>query len=253
MNLIDGLTLKFKRSQNPVIRKMKRAIAWVFFSPTVPRWPRFLYPLLRVIYELHFLLLNVFRTLYTTLYRGPLFQARCASFGKGVMLEGLPFVSGHARIHVGNRVRLGGKVCIFSGAAYDEPRLVLGDRCIVGWNTYISVSREVIIEEDAIISYDCRIADTDGHPRDADLRAARQPPAASEIRPVRICKKAFVGNGCHVMKGVTIGEGAVIGANSVVISNIPPYCLAMGNPAEVFIRNFGRPKRAASAESSGDR
>ena len=46
------------------------------------------------------------------------------------------------------------------------------------------------------------------------------------------------------MKGVTIGEGAIIGANSVVIHNIPPYCLAMGNPAEVILRNVGRPPPA---------
>ena len=43
------------------------------------------------------------------------------------------------------------------------------------------------------------------------------------------------------MKGVTIGEGAIIGANSVVISNIPAYALALGNPAEVLIKNFGIP------------
>jgi virginiamycin A acetyltransferase len=50
------------------------------------------------------------------------------------------------------------------------------------------------------------------------------------------------------MKGVTVGEGAVIGANSVVISDIPPYCLAMGNPAEVQSRNYRWPAdKAASA------
>ena len=47
------------------------------------------------------------------------------------------------------------------------------------------------------------------------------------------------------MKGVTIGEGAIIGANSVVISDIPPYCLAMGNPAEVILRNLGKKKTPA--------
>jgi len=42
-----------------------------------------------------------------------------------------------------------------------------------------------------------------------------------------------------VMKGVTIGEGAVIGVNSVVVTDIPPYCVAMGNPARVVIKNAG--------------
>ena len=59
--------------------------------------------------------------------------------------------------------------------------------------------------------------------------------------PVRICRDAWIGYGTQILKGVTIGEGAVIGANSVVISNIPAYALAMGNPAEVLIRNYGVP------------
>ena len=46
------------------------------------------------------------------------------------------------------------------------------------------------------------------------------------------------------MKGVTIGEGAIIGANSVVISDVPPFALALGNPAEVLIRGFGKPSTA---------
>ena len=44
------------------------------------------------------------------------------------------------------------------------------------------------------------------------------------------------------MKGVTIGEGAIIGANSVVISDIPPYCLALGNPAR-FISEITEGRR----------
>jgi serine acetyltransferase len=49
------------------------------------------------------------------------------------------------------------------------------------------------------------------------------------------------------MKGVTIGEGAVIGANSVVISDVPDYALALGNPAQVLIRGFGKPSTARKA------
>ena len=59
---------------------------------------------------------------------------------------------------------------------------------------------------------------------------------------MRICRDAMIGNGTHIMKGVTIGEGAIISANSVVINDIPPYAIAMGNPAEVIVRGGGRPK-----------
>ena len=61
---------------------------------------------------------------------------------------------------------------------------------------------------------------------------------------MRICRYAFIGNGSHVMKGATIGEGATVAANSLVISNVPPYSLAVGNPAEVLFRNYGLPSTA---------
>jgi acetyltransferase-like isoleucine patch superfamily enzyme len=156
----------------------------------------------------------------------------------------MPYVEGHVQIHVGDGVVFGGNVSIASGRMFDEPRLIIGDRVGIGWGTHITVSREVIIEDDVWLPWDCSISDTDGHPREADRRIAKLPPDPKDIRPVRICKRAWIGNGAHIMKGVTIGEGAIIGAGSVVISNIPPYALAMGNPAEVILKNFGLPSTA---------
>jgi acetyltransferase-like isoleucine patch superfamily enzyme len=130
-----------------------------------------------------------------------------------------------------------------AGRLVDKPLLILKDRAEIGWNTSIAVNKEVVIEEHARVSFDCRISDSDGHPRQADLRAQNAPVDVRDIRPVRICKYAWIGNGTHIMKGVTIGEGAVVGANSVVISDVPPYTLVLGNPAEVFMRNFGRPSK----------
>ena len=238
--------LKVRRGETPVYRALRR-VARFLVRPTAPRVPNFLKPPLRLVYELHFWIIRVARLVVTLLYRHPLLQARCASVGRNVALEGLPFISGHAEIHIGNDVTLGGNIFIASGRFVDRPKLILQDRCQLGWNTSITVNQEVVIEEDVMVSYDCRISDSDGHPREADLRARRAPLGARDIRPVRICRYAWIGNATHIMKGVTIGEGAVIGANSVVISNIPSYALAMGNPAEVYFRNYGRPSPSSRA------
>ena len=136
---------------------------------------------------------------------------------------------------------------VSSGRFLDQPRLQIGDRTVIGGGTVISVNREVVIEEDVMISTNCRIADNDGHPREADRRARHAPLSARDIRPVRIRRYAWIGNGAQIMKGVTVGEGAIIGANSVVISNIPDYSIAMGNPAAVILRNAGRPRDQAPA------
>ena len=58
-----------------------------------------------------------------------------------------------------------------------------------------------------------------------------------KIGKVVIKDGAHIGIGAIIMPGVTIGEGAVIGAHSVVTHDIPPYCVAVGSPAKV-IRTF---------------
>jgi acetyltransferase-like isoleucine patch superfamily enzyme len=243
MSLLNRFILKLKRADSPFFRFAKKSV-WMIFNPTLPRIPQFFKPPLRVIYEAHFIGVTVARSILSIFYRNPIFQGRCTTFGKGVSIDGLPFVTGHIEIHLGDYVKIGGNVSILSGRVFDNPRLIIKDRSAIGWNTTLSANREIVIEEDVMISYDCRISDADGHRREADLRAQGEPPKAKDVLPVRICRNAWIGNGTHIMKGVTIGEGAIVGANSVVISNIPPYALAMGNPAEVMLRNVGLPSTA---------
>jgi|TARA_B110000467_G_scaffold98886_1_gene89464 acetyltransferase-like isoleucine patch superfamily enzyme len=54
------------------------------------------------------------------------------------------------------------------------------------------------------------------------------------VKPVKIKKGAVVSVGCIIIAGVTIGENSIVGAGSVVASNIPDNCVAIGNPARVI-------------------
>lgn len=55
----------------------------------------------------------------------------------------------------------------------------------------------------------------------------------AEIKPIRIGRDVWIGSGAKILCGVTIGDGAVIGANAVVNKDIPAYAVAAGVPAKV--------------------
>ena len=56
-------------------------------------------------------------------------------------------------------------------------------------------------------------------------------------KPVRICRRAWIGAGSTILPGVTVGENAVVGAGSVVTHDVAPNTIVAGNPAK-FIRNI---------------
>jgi acetyltransferase-like isoleucine patch superfamily enzyme len=71
-------------------------------------------------------------------------------------------------------------------------------------------------------------------------QAARRTPrvlaAVAPARPVRVGRNVWIGFESCVLPGVTIGEGAVVGARSVVVEDVPPYTVVAGNPARVIRR-----------------
>jgi acetyltransferase-like isoleucine patch superfamily enzyme len=145
-------------------------------------------------------------------------------------------VIGHTHIEIGDDVNFFGKVDIHSGRIFDKPILKLGNRVDIGHNVAFIVNKEIVLEDDVNVATGVRFMDTDAHPRDTNERIADLPPRPEEIRPVRICRYAWIGQNSFILKGVTIGEGAIIGVNSVVVSDIPAYSVAMGNPARVIVK-----------------
>ncbi|HSE57354.1 MAG TPA: sugar O-acetyltransferase [Nitrospiraceae bacterium] len=67
------------------------------------------------------------------------------------------------------------------------------------------------------------------HPLEADLRRS----GLEYARPIRIGNDAWIGGRAIILAGVTIGDGSVIGAGSVVVRDVPPACIVVGNPARI--------------------
>ena len=95
----------------------------------------------------------------------------------------------------------------------------------------ISAVRSVILEENVLLARNVYISDHIHKYSDIGIPVMAQ--GLSKIQPVVIKRGAWLGQNVVVCPGVTIGVGAVIGANSVVTNSIPDYCVAAGAPARV--------------------
>jgi acetyltransferase-like isoleucine patch superfamily enzyme len=234
--VIESIILKIKRRESP-FSEFLHSVARGVTTASLPL-PRFINPVLGMLYALHQGMFAALRWTVKFFYIEPLFRGRCESIGKRFNVTKMPFVVGHTKIYIGDDVNFFGKVDIFSGRIFDEPKLILQNRVDIGHNVSFVVNKQILIEDDVNVASRVSFMDTDGHPRDVAERIADLPPRPEEIRPVRVCKNAWIGHGSSIMKGVTIGEGAIIGADSVVVTDIPPYCVAMGNPARVIKKNI---------------
>ena len=77
----------------------------------------------------------------------------------------------------------------------------------------------------------------DNNHGDTSLESVELPPRERVMiskGPIVICDNVWIGDKVTVLAGVTIGKNSIIGANSVVTKSIPPYCVAVGNPAKVI-------------------
>jgi acetyltransferase-like isoleucine patch superfamily enzyme len=231
--------LKVRRAETPFYRRL-RDLVRTLRSSVLPV-PRFLYPILRFVFNSQQQIRVGLLWFLTFFYIEPIFRSRCVSVGKRFRVWRIPYVVGHTNIYIGDDVNFFGKVDIFSGRIFDEPKLVLGNRVDIGGGCVFIVNKEIVIEDDVNIASGVRFFDTDAHPRDTADRIADLPPRPEEVKPVHVGRYAWIGHNVFVLKGVTIGEGAVIGVNSVVVSDIPPYSVAMGNPARVVMKNVSKP------------
>jgi acetyltransferase-like isoleucine patch superfamily enzyme len=139
-----------------------------------------------------------------------------------------------------------GKDCLIEGllvAEREETTIEIGDNVFVGAGSTIDSAISVVIESNVLISYDCIIADCDNHSLYPELRlddlrdwmdGQRHDWTHSAMAPIRICEGAWIGARSIVLKGVTVGAGAVVGMGSVVTRDVPPRTIVAGNPARAI-------------------
>lgn len=146
-----------------------------------------------------------------------------------------------------------GEDCIISGSFIFESTeggVRIGNHTYIGGGTFISRS-QIEIGNNVTIAWGCTIYDHDSHSLDYMERRRDVDDELEDIRagknfilhknwdvvnskPIKICDDAWIGMNCIILKGVTIGEGAIIGAGSVVTKDVPAWTVVAGNPARII-------------------
>jgi GT2 family glycosyltransferase/acetyltransferase-like isoleucine patch superfamily enzyme len=149
------------------------------------------------------------------------------------------FVNGQNRIFLGDRVSIGGGARIEAIAKHDGDRyngqIIIEDGVSIEMMCHIGAAGLVRIGRDVMIGGHVTILD-----HDHGYGEMGRPPRyqALDVKPTTIEDNCWIGEYAFVGKGITVGHDSIVGAHAVVLSNVPPYHVAVGNPARVLPRKY---------------
>lgn len=163
---------------------------------------------------------------------------RFGKFGFRSRLAGPAMLTGCRRIEIGKGV------CIRRGARIevvgDDGKIEIGDGTSIQLGFHCGAAKHVRIGRDVLIAGRVYISDHDHVFDHRDLPPRRCKELA--VAPVEIGDGAWLGEGSVVLKGVSIGRRAVVGANAVVTRSVPDGCVVGGVPAKIIRRiEFNEP------------
>jgi acetyltransferase-like isoleucine patch superfamily enzyme len=145
-------------------------------------------------------------------------------------------------------IRIGRGSTTYLGTMFDvgpRGRVTIGDFSLVHGAWFICDS-QIDVGDYALISWNVVFMDSYGASFDPAERRKqlqtlsfekdRRMPRGAPASPIRIGRNVWIGFDCVVLPGVTIGEGSIVGARSVVTEDVPPFTIVAGNPAHIIRR-----------------
>ncbi len=197
-------------------------------------------PLCSLLYSERSLRYTVWHWLKNKFYCEPLVRYRCSSVGKNFKTDGdIPLIIGSGKIFIGDNVRIGNRSSwILSSNLYESPELIIGNNTVLNYQIGISVECKVEIGDNCVFAGETAIFDNNSHGLHYghDRKMTKD-----DVAPIKIEDHVWIGMRSLILKGVTIGKGAVVAAGSIVTKDVPPMTLVGGNPARIIkkIEDYG--------------
>ena len=131
-----------------------------------------------------------------------------------------------------NGAKIGKRVCFYPSIWVMPGRnLVVGDDVDLALEVLITTGGGVKIGDRTLIGYRTQIISTN---HNIPHQHGQIFGSGHSSKPVEIMSDVWIGCNCVILPGVTIGEGAVVAANSVVTRDVKPYSIVAGNPAKLL-------------------
>jgi acetyltransferase-like isoleucine patch superfamily enzyme len=154
-------------------------------------------------------------------------QRPYVTIGDDSMIGGIfTFEAGTGEVVIGNRVYLAG------GNIICNHKIEIEDDVFISWGIYF------FDNDSHSLDYKERLLDMQNHLKDWRNGLTNYNISKNwknvKFAPIKICRYAWIGMESKILKGVTIGEGAIVAAGSVVVKNVEPWTIVGGNPAKVI-------------------
>ena len=159
-----------------------------------------------------------------------IFRCRLGAMGRHSLIDAAVEIPRAARVRIGDFTLIG-KYCQLNAA---DGTIEIGDRCHLAGFVTVLGHGGVVIEDYVGVAAGARIYSASEWPADGKRLAGPMVPddqRSVRVGPVRLCRDSFLGANSVVLPGVTIGQGAVVGANSLVARDVPPWTIVLGVPA----------------------
>jgi len=155
--------------------------------------------------------------------------------GRRMALEGMLFLGRGVTIQIGRhaKVRFGRWVWIGHGTKIrcHEGEVSIGDKTVLGQECTISAYQHVSIGEQCILADRVMLIDFDHN-----VAEVERPIRVQGIykRDTRVGSNVWIGHGAQILRGVTIGDNAIVGAGAVVTTDVPANAVVAGVPARIL-------------------
>lgn len=165
-----------------------------------------------------------------------------ALYGGKVKIGKRSYINKSVHIIGKDKIEIGFNSCISDGSymnvnnrSSDGKAIIIGNNCYIGKNNFFSSGKSIQIKDYVLTAIGCKFIGSTHLINNPNIPYISAGITASDVIVVGV--NCFLGADVSIKGGIKIGHGSVIGSNSLVIRDIPPFSLVVGSPA-VIIKRF---------------